>query len=649
MLAITLSMCLHLDAEGVFSLNASKEEINYIVVNKMFTKSDTVPSLSKGKISGLCINGAFEKKSDDYLIRIILVDKEKHEYLVMESYDMLNSDYKVTMDDYCEETAFLDNVTPDYIKVIVKDAELVISNIGYKSFTKESRRAVEQAQSKANAVREQKNSIFKRINAYNASHGRPWIAGNTGLSNKSYEEKKRLLGFPDDASTYGYEYYSDGFFIMGNISASRSTTSSNYVSSFDWRNRHGKNWVTPVKDQGESNCCVAFASAACMESVYKLYYNDTTSIDLSEAEIAFCPYPLDSVYVRGQYKWKAIRYLRDYGVHDESLNKYKFMDDSSQTCMKDDDDNNEVVRIAEYDSLRYDFVDDSIKHWVINYGPIMSGFWLGSDGHSMQMVGFDELTYGSLARLFSSSGLGEQGVFPNSLIGKTYWIFKNSYGGLKDQNLGGFRYIIFGDGGSNNNIHNYYINRCYRFGIPVSSTIKTDADIICEDADGDGYYFWGISPTKPSWCPSWIPEKADGNDSDPTKGELYTYATSSHLIGEQKDLAVDENYVFPLVGNQSYSTRQSFGVNIAITSGSTFTVYDILNMLGRVTITVQSGGHLIVDGGVITNVKINLASGSKLTLKNHGKLVMRTNTDFYAPVGALVDMEYGEIIRSNDF
>ena len=36
-------------------------------------------------------------------------------------------------------------------------------------------------------------------------------------------------------------------------------------------------------------------------------------------------------------------------------------------------------------------------------------------------------------------------------------------------------------------------------------------------------------------------------------------------------------------------------------------------------------------------------------LKNGGKIVMRTDTDFNAPVGALVDISHGEILRSNDF
>ena len=78
-------------------------------------------------------------------------------------------------------------------------------------------------------------------------------------------------------------------------------------------------------------------------------------------------------------------------------------------------------------------------------------------------------------------------------------------------------------------------------------------------------------------------------------------------------------------------------------------VKDILNLFGRVTITIESGGELIIDGGTITNAYISFATGGKLTIKNGGKLVMRTNTDFEAPVGALVEVENGEICKSNDF
>lgn len=64
---------------------------------------------------------------------------------------------------------------------------------------------------------------------------------------------------------------------------------------------------------------------------------------------------------------------------------------------------------------------------------------------------------------------------------------------------------------------------------------------------------------------------------------------------------------------------------------------------------MAAGGELVIDGGVITNADIDFSTGGKLTIKNGGKLVMRTNTDFEAPTGALVEIKNGEICKSNDF
>ena len=174
----------------------------------------------------------------------------------------------------------------------------------------------------------------------------------------------------------------------------------------------------------------------------------------------------------------------------------------------------------------------------------------------------------------------------------------------------------------------------------------SDDDIVCEDADGDGYYFWGLG-NKPSWCPVWVPNIKDGDDSDCTKGIMYY--DSPNIIGSLETLNPDGSSTLQIIGNTTYCTRQSAYTHIRINSNSTLTVEDVLNLFGRVTVTIDSGGELVIDGGVITNADIELSTGGKLTIKNGGKLVMRTNTDFVAPVGALVDIESGRIIRSNDF
>lgn len=74
-----------------------------------------------------------------------------------------------------------------------------------------------------------------------------------------------------------------------------------------------------------------------------------------------------------------------------------------------------------------------------------------------------------------------------------------------------------------------------------------------------------------------------------------------------------------------------------------------MSVFGRVTIDISSGGQLVIDGGAVSNANITMASDSQLKIINEGKLIMRTNTNFEAPLGAIVDIQYGEIIRSDDF
>ncbi|MDH5201125.1 MAG: hypothetical protein OEW93_09575 [Candidatus Bathyarchaeota archaeon] len=55
-------------------------------------------------------------------------------------------------------------------------------------------------------------------------------------------------------------------------------------SKIDWRDYDGKNWTTPIRDQGACGFCVAFGTVAVLEALLKIktFKDASRSVDLSE-------------------------------------------------------------------------------------------------------------------------------------------------------------------------------------------------------------------------------------------------------------------------------------------------------------------------------------------------------------------------------
>lgn len=58
--------------------------------------------------------------------------------------------------------------------------------------------------------------------------------------------------------------------------------------SFDWRNVNGRNFVSPVRDQGGCGSCYAFASMAMLEARYRIMTNGTEQLVFSPQDIVEC-------------------------------------------------------------------------------------------------------------------------------------------------------------------------------------------------------------------------------------------------------------------------------------------------------------------------------------------------------------------------
>ena len=81
--------------------------------------------------------------------------------------------------------------------------------------------------------------------------------------------------------------------------------------------------------------------------------------------------------------------------------------------------------------------------------------------------------------------------------------------------------------------------------------------------------------------------------------------------------------------------------NICIISGARLIITCTIEPVDSTTIVVESGGTLIIDGGKISNVNIDLKAGSSLQILYNGRI--NTINGFVAPVGAEVYIEHGRI------
>lgn len=159
----------------------------------------------------------------------------------------------------------------------------------------------------------------------------------------------------------------------------------------------------------------------------------------------------------------------------------------------------------------------------------------------------------------------------------------------------------------------------------------TDADVVCEDADGDGYYFWGLGP-KPTNCPASVPDTPDGGDSDPTVGPMDEYGNMTVLTTEFIISSIVEH-------NKVYT----FSHDIRIVTGGHLCVKDTTTLTKGAQIIVENGGVLTIDGGILSKARITLCAGSTLLIQNEGTINMVAGEHFLVPVGASVTISNGKI------
>lgn len=590
-------------------------------LNIALTHSDTIPLLGQGAIYGLSIDATIYQPREASFTRIVLEDTNGHDYLVAES-DWFRSDTTiVNLTEYCEETAKLRGVVPARLKCYLSsDATLSITNIHFTAQTSNRSQALDE-QSTAEIKRAQVQSIVNHINAYNERHGKLWRAGITEMALRKYGN---ILDFSQESDSYlaNLKYYVDGYYEFGERTRSHVRNESSYVSNFDWRNRHGRSWITPIKHQESSGLCTAFAAVAVAESAFKLYFNFHDTIDLSEYAVGY--YSGVDYYggISTSHIHYPIQYIRDYGAIDEAtmpfLNTPYF--NMPTTCPE----GNECIRIADYFSVTIDPQNlDSIKHMLIHNGPAQSGLHNKNHNHAMTLVGYGTINPDTVYHFIYQYNKDTIYAQTSEMIGNDFWIFKNSYGVNDVYGHNGFAYYVFND-------YQYMHNPIF-VTKPITSIQVSEQNIIVEDNDGDGYFNWGIG-LKPSHCPAWAPIDSDGDDSDPMKGPMDKYGVCDELPYNHP--------VYEYIANDSTLTNpENRTAYLGILRGATVSFQAQQSFSNNTKLLLDNGATLILNGTFINGNDIQPYAGSKIILNNGAKIYK----PFELPVGVELVINHGNI------
>jgi C1A family cysteine protease len=266
-------------------------------------------------------------------------------------------------------------------------------------------------------------SVAKLQQILNES-GAQWEAGTTRFSELPPEQKRHLLGYEPGPSEESLEQRIQA--SQRKLAAAKGPAVG-YPASYDLRSVGGKNFVTPVKDQGQCGSCVAFGTAATVEGTFRVQRGDPNLVaDLSEASLFFCIGPNANAGRCPQGGWNvspALDALKNTGVPDEACFPYT---DQDQPCHQCADWRGRAIKITGWHSID---TPAEMKQWLSTRGPLVTCFTVYDDffayrsgvyshksgnwdgGHCVSCVGYNDAGGYWICKNSWGTGFGESGYF----------------------------------------------------------------------------------------------------------------------------------------------------------------------------------------------------------------------------------------------
>lgn len=193
--------------------------------------------------------------------------------------------------------------------------------------------------------------------------------------------------------------------------------------------------------------------------------------------------------------------------------------------------------------------------------------------------------------------------------------------------------ILFGSAESaNKNIYVYNMDLTSLSGFPVNVQdvaycVPTVSDI---DNDGKNEIILGVNNSIDVW-------RTEGN---PANIEWGSERHDQYNTGEYQTIC-DPTLI---TSDATWNANQSVCGDLIVKSGTlTINSGTEITLESSSMIIVMSGASLVIDGSNVLNANIRAMAGSNVTIKNNGRIVLRSNAEFYTETGTNIEIQYGSI------
>lgn len=271
------------------------------------------------------------------------------------------------------------------------------------------------------------NQTLKKQNA-------TWVAKDNWLTQMPKAEIKKMMGL-QQAPPVDVEFV-----------APQTSIQETLPVSLDWRNKDGRNWVSPILNQGSCGSCVAFAAVGVLETqlnISSLLPN--MNIRLSPAHLFSCG---GGACNYGWMPESAARQLMRSGVTDEACMPYTSGATGQDVACNSAcaDVSQRTYKISNYTSpTSYMKNVDAVKR-ALQKGPLMTSLSVYADfmsyaggvykhttgeylgGHAISIIGYDDATQSFIIRNswgedWGEGGFGRVAYTDSSGVGSSTWGF----------------------------------------------------------------------------------------------------------------------------------------------------------------------------------------------------------------------------------